>query len=55
MSDDCKISVSGGSDAHIQVSKKLDARASGGSDILYKGNCEVTKSSSGSSDIKKAG
>ena len=36
--DDCRVEVSGGSDAYLLVNKALDANASGGSDIHYKGS-----------------
>ena len=49
---DCKLDVSGGSDARVYVTGKIEMKASGGSDIYYSGNPEVLSSrASGSSDI----
>lgn len=48
------INSSGGSDAHISVSRKLVANASGGSDIYYYGNPEdVDSNESGGGDVTK--
>jgi len=44
-----KATVSGGSDANINVSKALEAGASGGSDVNYKGNASLKKTSSSKS------
>jgi hypothetical protein len=49
--ENAKISISGGSDANIHVTKALDASASGGSDVHYKGNPSVKKSAGKSADI----
>ncbi|HLY71290.1 MAG TPA: head GIN domain-containing protein [Puia sp.] len=56
ITDNCKITASGGSDSHITVNKELSANASGGSDIYYKGTGVVHLiKSSGSSSITKKG
>ncbi len=56
VADNCKISASGGSDAHLTVNKELSAHASGGSDINYKGNGVIKDmKSSGSSSVSKRG
>lgn len=48
------INSSGGSDAHISVSRKLVANASGGSDVYYYGNPEdIESNESGGSDITR--
>lgn len=44
-----KASVSGGSDANLNVSKILEASASGGGDISYKGNAALNKTSTSKS------
>lgn len=49
----CELTASGGSDARVNVSSKLNATASGGSDVDVKGNCELAKSTSGGSSVKK--
>lgn len=52
--DNCKVEVSGGSDAYINVNKELTATASGGSDVHYKGNGVVKEShASGSGSISR--
>lgn len=49
-----EVSASGGSDAHISVSKELKANASGGSDVFYYGDPEkVDSDASGGSDVSK--
>jgi len=56
VTENCRISASGGSDAHITVNKELNAHASGGSDIFYKGTGVIKEiKSSGSSSISKRG
>jgi len=56
VTDNCRITASGGSDAHVTVNKELNANASGGSDIFYKGNGVIKEmKSSGSSSISKRG
>lgn len=53
-SDNCKVEVSGGSDAYLTVNKELIASASGGSDVHYKGNGVVREShASGSGSISR--
>ncbi len=47
--DYAKATVSGGSDANINVNKALEASASGGSDVNYKGNASLKKTSSSKS------
>lgn len=50
----CTVSASGGSDAYVNVTEKIDLSASGGSDIHHKGGAEVgRKSVSGSSDVHR--
>lgn len=50
---DCEIEVTGGSDAKINVSGKLDVRASGGSDVSYTGRpTQVNSNASGGSDLR---
>lgn len=44
-----KVSVSGGSDANIHVTKALEAGASGGSDVNYKGSASLKKTTSSKS------
>lgn len=52
--DNCKVEVSGGSDAFLTVNKELTASASGGSDVHYRGNGVVREShASGSGSISK--
>lgn len=53
----CLLSVSGGSDAVINVKEKLEGKASGGSDIIYSGNPPhvILDISGGSDCIKKNG
>ncbi|TDQ10362.1 head GIN domain-containing protein [Pedobacter metabolipauper] len=49
-----KVTVSGGSDGNVNVSKALEASATGGSDVNYKGNPSVKKTSlSKSGDVNK--
>lgn len=49
---DCKISASGGADAHIYVSGNLTMTASGASDIYYSGSPNVlSQKTSGGADI----
>ncbi|HEX4849758.1 MAG TPA: head GIN domain-containing protein [Puia sp.] len=56
VTDNCRISASGGSDTHVTVNKELSANASGGSDIFYKGQGVIKNmKSSGSSSISKKG
>jgi len=56
VTDNCRITASGGSDAHLTINKELSANASGGSDINYKGNGVIKQmKSSGSSSISKRG
>lgn len=48
------VEASGGSDAHLKVSKEIFAEASGGSDIDYKGNPIIKRnSSSGGGSVTK--
>ncbi|HEY4288320.1 MAG TPA: head GIN domain-containing protein [Puia sp.] len=52
--DNCKVEVSGGSDAFLTVNKELTASASGGSDVHYRGNGVVREShASGSGSISR--
>ena len=44
-----KVSVSGGSDAHLFVNKGLEAGASGGSDVNYKGSASLKRTTSSKS------
>lgn len=54
VSDNCKVEVSGGSDAYLTVNKELTASASGGSDVHYRGNGVVREShASGSGSISR--
>jgi hypothetical protein len=54
VTDNCRVTASGGSDTHVTVNKELNAHASGGSDIFYKGNGVIKEmKSSGSSSISK--
>jgi len=48
----CKIEVTGGSDAYLNVTGELSVVASGGSDVTYTGNAKVvSKSVTGASDL----
>jgi hypothetical protein len=50
----CKVSASGGSDAHVNAVKEISISASGGSDVFHSGGARVvSSSSSGGSDIHK--
>lgn len=52
----CIANATSGSDIKVNVSQKIDAKASSGADIKYKGNPEVVLSDESSSgDIKKVG
>jgi hypothetical protein len=52
--DNCRVEVSGGSDAFLTVNKELTASASGGSDVHYKGSGVVREShASGSGSISR--
>lgn len=51
--NNCVLSASGGSDAKLNVSTKLNATASGGCDVDVKGKCEIVKSTSGASEVKR--
>jgi Putative auto-transporter adhesin, head GIN domain len=56
ITDMCKISASGGSDAHITVNKELTVDSSGGSDVFYKGPAVIRQlNSSGSSSVTHKG
>lgn len=53
-SDNCRIEVSGGSDAYVRVNKSLVANASGGSDIHYKGKPGNVESNTGGASVVKS-
>ncbi|HTQ26856.1 MAG TPA: head GIN domain-containing protein [Puia sp.] len=56
VTENCRITASGGSDAHITVTRELSADASGGSDIYYKGSAVIRQlNSSGSSSVTHKG
>ncbi len=49
-----KISISGGGDAEVNASKKLDVEVSGSGNVVYKGDPQVSKDISGSGSVEKA-
>ncbi len=50
----CKISSTGGSDAHVWAEKEISISATGGSDVYHKGGARVVQSNaSGGSDVHK--
>ena len=49
----CRLDMSGGASADVNVSEKLNVDASGGTHISYKGNPEISSELSGGSSIEK--
>lgn len=49
----CRLDMSGGASAEVNVSEKLNVDASGGTHISYKGNPEISSELSGGSSIEK--
>ena len=53
LSKKCRVDMSGGASAEVNVSEKLIVDASGGTHISYKGNPEISSELSGGSSIEK--